>query len=153
MSGVPADLVVLPDWDQALRVAVRLALAALLGGGLGFERERRGRAAGLRTHMLVSLGAAIFVVVSMESGVFPGDLTRVIQGIAAGIGFVGAGAILKDARRGQVQGLTTAASVWLTAGVGVAAGAGQVATAAIGAVLALGIMALLGRLEIREPER
>lgn len=150
---VAAGLVVLPDWDQALRVAVRLALAAVLGGGLGFERERRRRAAGLRTHMLVSLGAAIFVVSSMESGVSPGDLTRVIQGIAAGIGFVGAGAILKNARRGEVQGLTTAASVWLTAAVGVAAGAGQVATAVLGAALALGVMAWLGRLENRDPER
>jgi putative Mg2+ transporter-C (MgtC) family protein len=111
------------DWPGAAHVAqivVRLVLASVLGGLLGYERERHGKAAGLRTHMLVALGAALFVLVALDAGAAPADLTRVIQGIATGIGFVGGGAILKSPQVGAVRGLTTAASVWLTAAVGIA---------------------------------
>ena len=119
------DLFHLPDAAQMIRVVVRICTAALLGGILGAERERAGKAAGLRTHMLVALGCALFVLFPAESGMAQADLSRVIQGVATGIGFIGAGTILKRTESGEVQGLTTAAGIWLTAAVGLAVGAGQ----------------------------
>ena len=79
----------LPDAGQATRVMLRLLLAALLGGLLGIEREQKGKAAGVRTHMLVAMGAALFVLVSQQSGMLSADLSRVVQGVVAGIGFLG----------------------------------------------------------------
>ena len=107
----------------------------------------KGVPAGLRTHILVSLGSAIFVLAALESGVSAADTTRVIQGLAAGIGFVGAGAILKSARRGEIHGLTTAANVWLTAGLGTAVGMGRIWLGLIGSVLAYCVLALIGHVE------
>jgi len=115
----------LPDSAYLFRVTSRLGVAALLGGLIGAERERVGKAAGLRTHMTVALGAAAFVLIVLETSAQPGDLSRAIQGIAAGIGFIGAGTILKKTDTEDIQGLTTAATIWLTAGIGAAAGAGQ----------------------------
>lgn len=115
----------LPDAAYLIRVTSRLAVAAVLGGVIGAERERLGKAAGLRTHMTVALGSAAFVLIVLESGSEPGELSRAIQGIAAGIGFIGAGTILKKSDTEDIQGLTTAATIWLTAGVGAAAGAGH----------------------------
>src|SRR4051812_32382330 len=113
----------LPDAGHVTRIVVRLAVAAALGGALGYERARAGKPAGLRTHMLVALGAALFVLVPQQAGVAAADMTRVLQGLATGIGFLGAGAILK---RGEgVEGLTTAAGIWLTAAIGIAAGLGR----------------------------
>ena len=93
-------------------MTVRLLLAALCGGLLGFERGRAGKEAGLRTHMLVTLGVAFFVLIPQQAGVSPGDMNRVIQGIITGIGFIGAGTILKLSEREEVRGLTTAAGIW-----------------------------------------
>lgn len=141
----------LSDAEQATRVMVRLTLAALLGGLLGIEREQKGKAAGVRTHMLVAMGSAMFVLVSQQSGMITADLSRVIQGVIAGIGFLGAGTILKGHIKGnpdeeQVKGLTTAAGIWLTAAIGVAAGMGRESTAVLSTLLALGILALVPRL-------
>ena len=137
-----------PDAQQFARIAVRMVLAAVLGGLLGFERERRGKAAGLRTHILVSLGSAVFTIAMLEAGGDDQALSRVIQGIATGIGFVGAGTILKpDGREGNVKGLTTAAGIWLTAAIGVSIGAGLLWLALLCTVLALITMSILGRLE------
>jgi putative Mg2+ transporter-C (MgtC) family protein len=133
-------------------VLLRLLLAALLGGLLGIEREARGKAAGVRTHMLVSLGAALFVLVPEQAGVAPVDITRVIQGVVAGIGFLGAGSIIKNRDEENVSGLTTAAGIWLTAAVGVACGLGRESTAVLSAQLAFAILALvphLGRVRDR----
>jgi putative Mg2+ transporter-C (MgtC) family protein len=121
-----AELFAPPDLLHLARVAVRLAIAALLGGLIGAEREWVGKAAGLRTHMTVALGCAAFVLVPIEAGVTGGDLTRVIQGIATGIGFIGAGTILKKSDKDEIQGLTTAATIWLTGAIGIAVGAGYV---------------------------
>lgn len=112
---------------------VRLVVAVLLGSFVGYERERTGKPAGLRTHAMVALGAALFTVVSLY-GFGPGtDTSRVAAMIVSGIGFLGAGAILHE--RGSVQGLTTAASLWVTAAIGIAVGVGMVwmslATAAL----------------------
>ncbi|HSE05045.1 MAG TPA: MgtC/SapB family protein [Methylomirabilota bacterium] len=133
-----------PDALELARVATKLPLAAVLGGAMGWERELKGKAAGLRTHMLVAVGAALFVMAPLEAGVPLGDLTRVMQGVAAGIGFVGAGAILKMTDQGQVVGLTTAAGIWMTAAVGLAVGAGRVWLPVVGVVIAVIILALLG---------
>ncbi len=136
----------IPDAGSFARIALRLLLAAVLGGLLGYERERQGKAAGVRTHMLVALGAAIFVLVPERAGVAGSDLTRVVQGVIAGIGFLGAGSIIKDREANSVRGLTTAAGIWLTAAVGVACGMGRETTAVLSALLALGILALVPHL-------
>ena len=112
---------------------------------MGYEREQAGKAAGLRTHMLVALGAALFVLVPQQAGVSAGDLTRVMQGLCAGIGFLGAGAILKPRQEGEIEGLTTAAGIWLTAAIGVAAGIGRESTALLSTVLALIILGVVPR--------
>jgi putative Mg2+ transporter-C (MgtC) family protein len=113
------------DVAHLARVVVRLVCAVTLGGVMGYERLREHKPAGLRTHMLVALGAAMFTIVPMEAGMTLSDLSRVIQGVAAGIGFLGAGTILKLSEQHKVEGLTSAASIWLTAAVGMAVGAGS----------------------------
>lgn len=133
----------LTDLAQAVRVAVRLLLAAALGGILGFEREQRGKSAGMRTHMLVAIGAALFVLTPQQAGVSNAELTRVLQGLIAGVGFLGAGTIIKRSGADDVTGLTTAAGIWLTAAIGVAAGLGREATAVLSTALALVILATL----------
>jgi putative Mg2+ transporter-C (MgtC) family protein len=143
------DLFQIPDGVQMLRVMVRVGLASLLGALLGAERERAGKAAGLRTHMLVALGAALFVLFPVEAGMELADLSRVIQGVATGIGFIGAGTILKRAENEQVQGLTTAATIWLTGAIGMAVGAGQLWLPIVCTVTAWLILFALARWESR----
>jgi putative Mg2+ transporter-C (MgtC) family protein len=133
----------LPDWREVARVGIRLTFAAVLGGVIGFERQRAGKAAGLRTHMLVSLGAALFVVAGVRADMDSADLSRVIQGLVTGIGFLGGGAILKSRDKHYVEGLTTAAGIWLTAGIGVAAGLGLLGVALLSVALALAILGVL----------
>jgi putative Mg2+ transporter-C (MgtC) family protein len=133
----------IPDIAEATRIVLRLALAALLGGLLGIEREAKGKAAGVRTHMLVALGAAMFVLASQQSGIVPADMSRVLQGVIAGVGFLGAGTILKGDAESRVQGLTTAAGIWMTAAIGVAAGMGKEATAVLATLLTLAILAVV----------
>lgn len=135
----------LGDASDITRLVVRLLVAVALGAMLGYERESIGASAGLRTHMLVSLGSALFVLIPLQAGMSIGDVSRVLQGVTAGVGFLGAGAILKSQKQGEITGLTTAASVWLTAAVGVAAGMGREATAVLSALLALFILSLLRR--------
>jgi putative Mg2+ transporter-C (MgtC) family protein len=127
--------------------AIRLILAAGLGALLGAERERVHSAAGLRTHMLVGMGTALFVLVMIESGADGAALSRVIQGLTAGIGFLGAGTILKISDKTEVHGLTTAASIWLCAAVGVAAGLGHVWVAGLAALMGWIVLGPLKRLE------
>ena len=136
----------LPDATQVTRIVLRLVIAAALGGVLGYERERQGKAAGVRTHMLVALGAALFVLVPQQAGVSGADMTRVIQGVVAGIGFLGAGSIIKGNDEDNVKGLTTAAGIWLTAAIGIACGIGREATAVLSALLALAILSLVPHL-------
>lgn len=132
-----------PDVVQLTRIVLRMVVAALLGGVLGFERESQGKSAGLRTHMLVALGSAMFVFVPQQIGISDADLTRVLQGLVAGIGFLGAGTIVKNGREEEVRGLTTAAGIWMTAAIGVAVGLGREATAVLSTVLALLILAVV----------
>ena len=124
-------------------IVVRLLVAALVGGILGYERESVGASAGLRTHMLVSVGSALFVLIPLQGGMKIEDLSRVLQGVTAGVGFLGAGAILKQKENNDVRGLTTAASVWMTAAIGVSAGMGREATAILSALFGLVILSIL----------
>jgi len=139
----------IPDAAQATRIVLRLGLAVLLGGLIGYERESRDSPAGLRTHMLVALGTAIFVLVPQQAGMEPAELSRVIQGVLAGIGFLGAGAVIKQSESGQVRGLTTAAGIWATAAIGVTVGLGREATAIISTAMVVAILALVLRWEKR----
>lgn len=145
-STVAEEFSDLADVAGVTRIALRLVIAAFLGGILGLEREQKGKAAGLRTHMLVALGAAIFVLTPQQAGVSDADLTRVLQGLVAGVGFLGAGAILKGNDEEEIKGLTTAASIWLTAAIGVAAGMGREATAVLSTVLALVVLYTIPKL-------
>lgn len=140
----------IPDVAQLTRISLRLLLAALLGGMVGYEREIKGKAAGLRTHMLVALGAAFFILVPQQAGASVADLTRVVQGVVVGIGFLGAGTIIKLVELKKAHGLTTAASIWLTAALGLAAGLGRIATAVLGMLITLIILALLPRFEHKD---
>ena len=134
-------------------IAVRLALAALFGAVIGIEREWRNRAAGLRTHMLTALSAAVFTVLTGEilfsevakSEVAQADPIRVIEAVTSGVAFLAAGAIIQN--RDRVRGLTTGAGMWLAGALGVAAGLGQFVIGALAAVLGLVIIAVIGRLE------
>jgi putative Mg2+ transporter-C (MgtC) family protein len=132
-----------PTVELAVRVLWRLGFAAILGGVIGWERQSEDKPAGLRTHVLVSVGAATFVVVSLEAQMPIDALSRVIQGVATGIGFIGAGAILKRESAHRVEGLTTAATIWMATAIGVAAGLGRVAIALVAMAFALGVLTVL----------
>lgn len=133
----------LGDATWFARLVLRLSLAAILGGILGLEREHAGKSAGARTHMLVALGAAVSTFVAQQSGMTSEGISRVVQGIVAGIGFLGAGAILKSSEEGQIKGLTTAAGIWLTAAIGLAAGLGREATALVSTFFAWLVLAAI----------
>jgi len=124
---------------------LRLLLAAGLGAAIGVERELRRKPAGLRTNILIALGSALFTTMSLELAREGGTPDRVTSQIVTGIGFLGAGAILRDG--GNVHGMTTAATIWVNAAVGVAAGAGQYMMASVATALTLVVLALLGPLE------
>ncbi|MBD1585600.1 MgtC/SapB family protein [Pseudomonas typographi] len=135
------------DIEALTRIVSRLLLALLLGGLLGLQREHSGKAAGLRTHMLVCTGAALFILAPQMSGAGQDALSRTIQGVVAGIGFLGAGTILKGSELDtqRVKGLTTAAGLWMTAAIGVAVGMGREATAVVATVLAWLMLAAVPR--------
>jgi putative Mg2+ transporter-C (MgtC) family protein len=141
----------LSNWD----IIGRLLLAAVVGGAIGFERETAGQDAGLRTHLMLALGAGVFGLVSVgawdhfqtetQNSIFRADVTRVASYVAAGIGFVGGGAIVKHA--GAVKGLTTAASLWVAGAVGLASGVGFWLPAVAGTLV--GLLSLAMRVPLR----
>ncbi len=137
----------LPDTRQLIRVIIRLLAAILLGAIVGINREKVGKPAGLRTHVLVSLGTAVFVLACSSVGMSLDGLSRVIQGIVTGIGFIGAGSILKLTEEQDIQGLTTAAGIWMTAAIGVSVGLGSLGLALLSTIFTLLILALAGPLE------
>jgi putative Mg2+ transporter-C (MgtC) family protein len=135
-------------------VAIRLVVAVVVGGVLGWDRQRSEKPAGMRTHMLVSLGSASFTLLGFEVGAHlspPGaaafDPTRVLQGVVGGIGFLGAGAIIRS--NGHVSGITTAASVWVAGALGAAAGVGAYVLALGTTTLAFVVLAFVTKLEQR----
>ena len=135
------------DSRQLVIVIFRLAAATLFGAAIGYEREKAGKAAGLRTHMLVTAGTAVFVLAGAGFGMTSDGLSRVIQGIVTGIGFIGAGSIIKRSEESDVEGLTTSAGIWMAAAIGVAVGLGEVGIAGLATILSLIILTLTLRLE------
>jgi len=110
--------------NPEIEAGLRLMLAAVLGGAIGFQREKANKPAGLRTHILICLGSALFTVVSALGFTGNVDPARIAAGVVTGIGFIGAGVIFRGMRGDKVMGITTAASIWVTAAIGIAAGAG-----------------------------
>ncbi len=139
----------LPDKRQLVHFLIRLTAAALLGAIVGWNRERAGKPAGMRTHILVCLGTTVFILGCSGAGMSSDALSRVIQGIVTGIGFLGAGSILKLNEERDIQGLTTAAGVWMTAAIGVAVGLGSLGVALLSTVFTLIVLALAGPFEHR----
>lgn len=139
----------LADFGQIERVLLRLISATLLGAIIGFEREKAGKPAGLRTHILVCLGTAIVVLACAGGGMDSAGLSRVIQGIVTGIGFIGAGSILKLDEERDIQGLTTAAGIWMTAAIGIACGLGTLGLALIATAITLIVLGVLRVIEAR----
>ena len=139
----------LADLGQLERVLLRVIAATLLGALVGFEREKAGKPAGFRTHILVCLGTAIVVLACAGSRMDMDGLSRVIQGIVTGIGFIGAGSILKLSEERDIQGLTTAAGLWMTAAIGVACGLGTIGLALIATGMTLIVLWVLRVMEAR----
>lgn len=138
----------LPAMDLNLTIVIKLLLAAVLGGAVGLERELHGKPAGLRTNMFICLGSALFTILSMEMAASSGgDPTRVASQLIPGIGFIGAGSIIRA--RGSVLGLTTAATIFVLASIGMAVGAGRYATALFTSLIILAGLGFLGWLEKR----
>jgi putative Mg2+ transporter-C (MgtC) family protein len=138
------------DWQGSI---LRLSLAMAVGALIGFERQLDRKPAGIRTHMLVSLGAATFILTGIQIGTLSesaNSASRILQGIAAGIGFLGAGEIIKTTMQSgeiKVQGLTSAAAIWVSASLGVAMGCGQWVIGGFGAIATFIILRLVKKLE------
>jgi putative Mg2+ transporter-C (MgtC) family protein len=157
MLNAGLELIAPTNW---IGIIVRLGLAVLVGGMIGFEREFEHKPAGLRTHMLVSLGSALFVLSGIQTGVVetePNTISRIIQGLIAGIGFLGAGEIFSTTRTNsgsasesvRIQGLTSAAAIWVTAALGTAAGCGLWFISLVGGAATVLILWAVKRLEAR----
>jgi putative Mg2+ transporter-C (MgtC) family protein len=138
---------------QLERMLIRVVVAVLLGGLVGIQREHAGKPAGVRTHMLVCLGTAVVVLACAGMGMQQDAQSRVIQGIVTGIGFIGAGSILKLSQERDIQGLTTAAGLWMTAAIGIACGVGTIGIALLSAVLTVILLALAGVIERSEAKK
>lgn len=133
---------------ETLDAALRLGSAVAIGGLVGLDRGLRQKPAGLRTHALVALGAALMTYTGIElAPMEPGAITRVLQGVIAGVGFLGGGVILRDAQDQRVRGLTTAASIWIVAGLGMACGAGHWRTGLLASVFTLVVLMGGGHIE------
>lgn len=139
----------LPNAEELAHAIIRLTAAALLGAIVGMQRERAGKPAGLRTHMLVCLGTTVFVLACTGVGMSTDGISRVVQGIVTGIGFIGAGSILKLDEERNIQGLTTAAGIWMTSAIGVAVGVGSLGVAMLSTAATVGVLALAQPLERR----
>ncbi|MEH2059397.1 MAG: MgtC/SapB family protein [Nostoc sp.] len=142
------------DW---LNISFRLCIALLIGAMIGLERQISRKPAGLRTHILVSFGSAVFTLIIMQTGglkASPDALSRVIQGIATGVGFIGAGEIVRqssqESQQLEIHGLTSAAAIWVSSALGIAAGCGLWQLGLIGAFLAFLVLNVFKRLEKRQ---
>jgi putative Mg2+ transporter-C (MgtC) family protein len=138
-----------PDIRQFAHVIIRLIASVFLGAAIGLQRERVGKPAGIKTHMLATLGTTVFVLACINFGMNSDGLSRVIQGIVTGIGFLGAGAILKLDEMRDIKGLTTAASIWISSAIGVSVGLGALGLALLATILTLLVLAIIGSLELR----
>ena len=135
----PMDAISVPQSN--LEIIGRLVMATLFGAAIGINRERHGKPAGLRTHALVALGGALFTIIALLlSGDDASATSRIVQGITAGIGFIGAGVIMRRPETQDVHGLTTAAAIWIVSAIGVAVGAGLWRTSLLALVLGLFVL-------------
>ncbi|MFU8796306.1 MAG: MgtC/SapB family protein [Dehalococcoidia bacterium] len=126
-----------------LETVLRFLLATALGAGIGYQRERAGKRAGIRTHILVGAGSALFTLASIYGfGAGVADTSRVAAGVVVGVGFIGGGVILRGAREEEVVGLTTAATIWVTAAIGLCAGAGMYLLSVVATGVILGVLML-----------
>jgi putative Mg2+ transporter-C (MgtC) family protein len=139
----------IPDGREVARIAVRLLASLLAGGVIGYQRQRAGKAAGLRTHIIVCFGTTLFMLAGSDTGMGEDGLSRIVQGLATGIGFLGAGAIMKMEGTNQIRGLTTAAGIWLTCAIGIVIGLGRIVLAAAAVLLAWVVLALVVKIEQR----
>lgn len=135
----------LPQGDELIRVALRMLGSLIIGTLIGLQRELSHKPAGLRTHLLVALGTTLLVVAVVNAGMKSGDISRVIQGLVTGIGFLGGGTILKLTHEHEIRGLTTAAGIWLTAAASIAVGLGKFVDAFVGVLFALAVLTAVGR--------
>ncbi|HYW21321.1 MAG TPA: MgtC/SapB family protein [Nodularia sp. (in: cyanobacteria)] len=140
--------------DDSLNLIFRLGLAVLIGAIIGIERQLKHKPAGLRTHILVTFGSAVFIIIPLQTALSltnPDALSRVIQGVATGVGFLGAGEIMRESvqesQKIKIHGLTSAASIWVSAGLGMAAGCGLWQLGLIGAVFTFVVLYLFKKLE------
>lgn len=148
MDGILHEFAKLtPDFQQIVRVTIRLLAALAIGTAIGLQRELTHKPAGLRTHMLVALGSSLILIGIAEAGMDQAALSRVMQGLITGIGFLGGGAILKLTNEREIHGLTTAAGIWATAAASAVAGIGQIAVAMIGTAFGLLILVVFRRFE------
>ena len=135
----------LPAGIDLIKISVRLVASVVIAGIIGFQRETAGKEAGLRTHILVSLGSTVFVLGAAGAAMHEDAVSRVIQGIVTGIGFIGAGTIIKRER--NIEGLTTSAGLWTTCAIGVTIGLGELGIALLTALIAVIVLAVVGRIE------
>lgn len=149
MSCPIGAITTVTDMDLELEILLRVVLAGVLGAAVGFDRQRLNKPAGLRTHMLVAIGSALFVGAGLvvladptgDTEVVRVDILRVVAAVATGIGFLGAGVIFQSA--GTVRGLTTAAGIWVTAAIGLLAGLGMILLSIGAAAVAVVVIAVL----------
>ncbi|MFC2045768.1 MgtC/SapB family protein [Chloroflexota bacterium] len=127
--------------ETEVEMVLRLLMAAGMGSIIGYQRKRAGKVAGLRTHILICIGAALFTIVSLFGFGVGIDTSRVAAGVVAGIGFLGAGAIMRR-EEGIIEGLTTAATIWAVAAIGLAAGAGLYLITGVATAIVVGILFL-----------
>lgn len=144
---------VLPPVGQVVRVALRLGGSLIIGTVIGLQRELTHKPAGLRTHLLVALGSTLLVVAAVNADMKSADISRVIQGLITGIGFLGGGTILKLTQEHEIRGLTTAAGIWLTAAASIAVGLGMFVDAFIGVLFALIVLSAVGKLAEKHADR
>ena len=130
----------IPDGRQLVVILMRLVASVIMGAIIGWERETAGKAAGLRTHILVTAGTTVFVLGCLGAGFRDDALSRVIQGIVTGIGFVGAGSIIKRESESSIQGVTTSAGIWMAAAIGVTVGLGGLGLALMATALSLVVL-------------
>jgi putative Mg2+ transporter-C (MgtC) family protein len=153
VSAFGGEAAALGDGGEVVLSVLRLLLASAAGFVVGWQRERSGKQAGPRTHMLVALGAALMMLAARQGGMAVDQLSRVMQGVAEGVGFIGGGVILKLTKKQEVRGLTTAAGLWTTAALGLAAGLGRYLLVFIGVTLAWFVLSVVRRWEEAEGEK
>jgi putative Mg2+ transporter-C (MgtC) family protein len=146
-NAIREDFQGLFNTEQLAHLILRIAVACVAGAIVGYQREKLGKAAGLRTHILVTAGTALMVAVCYLEGMDHADVSRVLQGIITGIGFLGGGVILKLEKNQEIKGLTSAAAIWYVAALGIACGLGKFSIVLLGSIVGFAILEMVARLE------